>query len=41
MQVTAVNASYNGSIAAGSSTTYGMTVNGSDSTLSALSCAAT
>jgi hypothetical protein len=40
-QVTAVNASYNGSITAGNSTTFGMTVNGSDSALSALSCAAT
>jgi hypothetical protein len=40
-QATASNASYNGSIAAGSSTTYGMTVNGSNSSLSALTCTAT
>ena len=40
-QVTASNASYNGSIAAGGSTTYGMTVNGSNSSLSALTCTAT
>ena len=37
-QVSAVNASYNGSVAAGSSTTFGMTVNGSNSALSALNC---
>ncbi len=40
-QVSAGNASYNGSIAAGSSTTFGMTVNGSNSSLSALTCTAT
>jgi Cellulose binding domain len=40
-QVTAVNAAYNGSIAAGSSTTFGMTVDGSNSSLSGLSCAVT
>jgi len=39
-KVSAVNASYNGSIAAKSSTTFGMTVNGANSTLSALTCAA-
>jgi hypothetical protein len=39
-QVTAVNASYDGSIAAGGSTTFGIVVNGSSSTLSALSCVA-
>jgi hypothetical protein len=38
-KVTATNASYNGSVAAGSTATFGMTVNGSDSTLSALTCA--
>jgi cellulase/cellobiase CelA1 len=38
-QLTAVNASYNGSLAAGATTTFGMVVNGSNSTLSALSCA--
>jgi hypothetical protein len=39
-KMSAVNVSYNGSIAAKGSTTFGMTVNGSNSTLSALSCAA-
>ncbi|HZR48298.1 MAG TPA: cellulose binding domain-containing protein [Streptosporangiaceae bacterium] len=38
-QVTAVNASYNGALAAGASTTFGMVVNGSNSTLSNLTCA--
>jgi hypothetical protein len=38
-KVTAVNASYNGSIAAGSSTTFGMVVNGANSSLSGLTCA--
>jgi len=37
-QVTAANVGYNGSVAAGGSTTFGMVVNGSDSALSALSC---
>ena len=40
-QVTAVNASYNGSVAAGGSTTFGMVVNGSNQTLSGLTCSAT
>ena len=40
-QVTATNAGYNGSVAAGSSTTFGMVVNGSNSSLSALSCGVT
>jgi hypothetical protein len=40
-QVSAVNASYNGSVAAGGSTTFGMTVNGSNSSLSGLTCSAT
>ena len=40
-QVSASNASYNGSIAAGASTTFGMTVNGSNATLSAFTCTAT
>ncbi len=39
-QVTATNASYNGSVAAGASTTFGLVVNGSNSSLSALSCTA-
>jgi len=39
--VSAVNASYDGSISAGGSTTFGMVVNGSNSTLSALTCTAT
>jgi Cellulose binding domain len=39
-KVSAVNASYDGSIAAGGSTTFGMVVNGSNSALSALTCAA-
>lgn len=38
-QVTAVNASYNGSIPAGGSQTFGMVVNGASSTLSGLTCA--
>jgi cellulase/cellobiase CelA1 len=37
-QVTAVNASYNGSVSPGNSTTFGMVVNGSSSALSALTC---
>ena len=40
-QVTAANASYNGSVAAGASTTFGLTVNGSNSALSALTCSPT
>jgi hypothetical protein len=40
-QVTAVNESYNGSLSAGGSTTFGMTVNGSNPALSALTCAPT
>jgi hypothetical protein len=40
-QVTAVNANYDGSIPANGSTTFGMVVNGSNSTLSALTCSAT
>ena len=40
-QVTAVNAGYNGSVAAGSTATFGMVVDGSNSSLSALSCTAT
>ena len=40
-QVSASNASYNGSIAAGGSTTFGMTVNGSNSALSSFTCSAT
>jgi Cellulose binding domain len=40
-KVSAVNASYDGSIAAGGSTTFGMVVNGSSSSLSALTCTAT
>jgi hypothetical protein len=40
-KVSAVNASYNGSVSAGGSTTFGMTVNGSNSSLSGLTCAAT
>ncbi len=40
-QVTASNASYNGSISAGGSTTWGMVVNGANSTLSSLTCTAT
>lgn len=39
-QVSAVNASYNGSVAAGGSTTFGMVVNGSNSSLSGLTCSA-
>jgi hypothetical protein len=39
-QVTAVNASYNGSVAAGGSTTFGMVVNGSNQALSGLTCSA-
>jgi hypothetical protein len=38
-RVTAVNASYDGSVAAGASATFGMVVNGGNSALSALSCA--
>lgn len=40
-QVTAVNANYNGSIPANGSTTFGMVVNGSNSSLSALTCSST
>jgi hypothetical protein len=38
-QVTAGNASFDGSVAAGASTTFGVVVTGSDSTLSGLTCA--
>jgi Cellulose binding domain len=38
-QITAVNASYNGSVAAGGSTSFGMVINGSNQTLSGLTCA--
>jgi hypothetical protein len=37
-QVTALNASYNGSVAAGASASFGMVVNGSNQTLSGLTC---
>jgi cellulose binding protein with CBM2 domain len=40
-QVSAVNAAYNGSVPAGSTTTFGMVVNGSNSPVSALSCRVT
>jgi hypothetical protein len=40
-QVTAVNASFDGSVAAGASTTFGIVATGSDSTLSGLTCAPT
>jgi Cellulose binding domain len=40
-QVSAANASFDGSIAAGSQTTFGMVVNGANSSLSALSCTGT
>ena len=40
-KIAAGSLSYNGSLAAGASTTFGMTVNGSNSTLSGLTCAAT
>jgi hypothetical protein len=40
-QVSAVNAGYNGSVAAGSTATFGMVVDGPNSSLSALSCTAT
>jgi hypothetical protein len=40
-QVTAVNASYDGSVAAGGTTTFGMVVNGSNQVLSGLTCAPT
>jgi cellulase/cellobiase CelA1 len=40
-QITAVNASYNGAVAAGGSTSFGMVVNGSNQTLSGLTCAPT
>jgi hypothetical protein len=40
-QVTAANASFDGSVAAGTSTTFGVVVTGSDSTLSGLTCAPT
>jgi len=38
-QVTAVNKNYNGSVSPGGSATFGMTVNGSNSSVSALTCA--
>jgi cellulase/cellobiase CelA1 len=38
-KVTASNVGYNGSVAPGATTTYGMVVNGSNSTLSSLTCA--
>jgi Cellulose binding domain len=38
-KVTASNVGYNGSVAAGANTTFGMVVNGSNSTLSSLTCA--
>jgi hypothetical protein len=38
-QVTAVNASYDGSVAAGGTTSFGMVVNGSNQALSGLTCA--
>ena len=37
-QVTAVNASYDGSVAAAASTTFGLVVNGSNQALSGLTC---
>ena len=37
-QVSAVNASYNGSVAAGASTTFGVVVTGANTTLSGLTC---
>jgi Cellulose binding domain len=40
-QVTATNENYNGSVSSGGSATFGMVVNGSSSTLSALTCAPT
>lgn len=40
-QVTAVNASYNGAVPAGGSTSFGMVVNGSSQVLSGLTCSAT
>ena len=40
-QVTADNASFDGSVAAAASTTFGVVVTGSNSTLSALTCAPT
>jgi hypothetical protein len=40
-QVTAVNDSYDGSVSPGSSATFGMVVNGSNSALAALTCAPT
>ena len=40
-QVTAVNASYDGSVAVAGSTTFGMVVNGSNQALSGLKCSAT
>ena len=36
--VSAANASYNGSVSPGNSTTFGLVVNGSSSSLSALTC---
>lgn len=40
-QVTAVNAGYDGSVAAGASATFGLVVNGASSALSALTCTGT
>jgi Cellulose binding domain len=40
-KLTAANASYNGSVAPGNSTTFGIVVNGSNMSLSALNCSAT
>jgi hypothetical protein len=40
-QITAVNAGYNGTVAAGGSTSFGMVVNGPNQTLSGLTCAPT
>jgi hypothetical protein len=40
-KVSAVNESYNGSLSPGGSATFGMTVNGSNSSLSGLTCAPT
>ena len=41
LKVTASNESYNGSISAGGSTTWGMVVTGSNSALSGLTCTPT
>jgi hypothetical protein len=40
-QATAVNASYDGSVAAGGSTSFGIVVNGSNQALSGLTCSPT